>query len=297
MSATRRGFLVAGVLGGAALVLRIPLFRRDGKTVGSGRFAPDQWLRVGADGRVTLVIARSEMGQGVRTSLAMILAEELDADWKTIVIEQASPGPDYAHMSTGGSGSVERGWKTLRQAAAAAREMIVEAAARGWSVPASACRTEAGQVLHPASGRKLPYGELVAAASALPVPKNPRLKDAKEYRLVGTPVRRVDGPAIVTGRAVYGIDTRVPGMVYAAVAVCPVRGGKLVRFDAAKAKAVPGVREVVEIDGGVAVLAEHTHAAFAGRDALAAVFDAGPHAEVDSADLWGRLDEIGRAHV
>jgi len=290
MSATRRHFLVAGALGGAALVLRIPLFGEGGKASGTGRFAPNQWLRVDADGRVTAVIARSEMGQGVRTSLAMILAEELDADWKTVAIEQASPGPDYAHMSTGGSGSVEGAWKTLRQAGAAAREMLVEAAARQWGVPASACRTEAGQVLHPASGRTLGYGALAGAASALPVPVQPRLKEAKDYRLVGTPVRRVDGPAIVTGRAAYGIDTRVPGMLFAAVAVCPVRGGKVVRFDAAKAKQVAGVRDVVEFEGGVAVLAEDTHAAFAGRDALGAVFDGGANASIDSAQLWSRLD-------
>jgi isoquinoline 1-oxidoreductase beta subunit len=291
MSATRRRFLKSvGVAGGAALVLRIPLFGRGAAASGSGRFAPNQWLRVGTDGRVTAVVARSEMGQGVRTSLAMILAEELDADWKAIAIEQASPGPDYGHMSTGGSGSVEGGWKTLRAAGAAAREMLVEAAARQWAVAASECRTESGQVLHPPSGRRLAYGALAAAASALPVPGQPRLKDPKDFRLVGTRVRRIDGPAIVAGRAEYGIDTRVPGMLYAAVARCPVRGGRVVRFDAAKAKKLAGVRDVVEIDGAVAVLAEDTFAAFAGRDALAAVFDDGDNGGIDSAELWRRID-------
>jgi isoquinoline 1-oxidoreductase beta subunit len=289
MTPTRRGFLKAGALGGAALVLRIPLFAESG-TPAAARFAPNQWLRVGADGRATLVIARSEMGQGVRTALAMVLAEELDADWQTITLEQASPGPDYPRMSTGGSGSVEGSWKALRQAGAAAREMLVEAAARRWGVAASACRTEAGQVIDAASGRKLGYGELVAAASALPVPKEPRLKDPKDFRLVGTRVRRIDGPAIVTGRAIYGIDTRVPGMLFAAVAVCPVRGGRVVRFDAASAKRVPGVREVVEFDGGVAVLAENTYAAFEGRDALAAAFDDGAAGGIDTAELWRRID-------
>jgi len=290
MTATRRLFLKTGAIGGAALVLRIPVLGQSGRPAGAVRFAPNQWLRVGPDGRVTAVIARSEMGQGVRTSLAMIVAEELDADWKTIAIEQASPSPDYARMSTGGSGSVEGGWKALRAAGAAAREMLVEAAARQWGVAASACRTDSGWVSHPPSGRTLGYGELAGAASALPVPKEPRLKDPKDFRLVGTRVRRVDGPAIVAGRAVYGLDTRLPGMLYAAVARCPVKGGKVVRFDAAGAKSVAGVRDVVEIEGAVAVLADDTFAAFAGRDALAAVFDDGGNGVVDTAELWRRID-------
>jgi isoquinoline 1-oxidoreductase beta subunit len=290
MTATRRAFLVTGAVGGAALVLRIPHSRQGGAPEGASRFAPNQWLRIGADGRVTAVIARSEMGQGVRTALAMILAEELDADWKTLAIEQASPGPDYGHMSTGGSGSVEGGWKGLRAAGAAAREMLVAAAAKRWGVDAAACRTEAGQVLHPQTGRKLGYGELAGAADALPVPKEPRLKDPKDYRLIGTRVRRVDGPAIVSGKASYGLDTRVPGMLFAAVARSPVPGGRVARFDAERAKKIAGVRDVVPIDGAVAVLAEDTFAAFAGRDALGAVFDDGPIGGIDTAELWRRLD-------
>jgi isoquinoline 1-oxidoreductase subunit beta len=288
MSATRRQFLRTGALGGAVLVLRVPIFGEEAAE--GGRFAPNQWLRVGPDGRVTVVIARSEMGQGTRTALAMIVAEELDADWKTVGVEQASPGPDYPRMSTGGSGSIEGSWTTLRQAGAAAREMLVEAAARRWRVAASTCRTETGRVLHSGTGRSIPYGSLAAAASTLPVPKEPRLKDPTSFRIVGTRVRRVDGPAIVTGRAAYGIDTRVPGMLYAAVARSPVPGGRLVRFDAAKARAVPGVSDVVEIDGGVAVLAEDTFAALSGRDALAPVFDEGANAGLDTAELWRRLD-------
>lgn len=292
MKATRRHFLKTGAVGGAALVLRIPLFGQSAAPAGAGgaRLAPNQWLRVGADGRVTAVIARSEMGQGVRTSLAMILAEELDADWKTLLIEQASPGPDYGHMSTGGSGSIEGGWKNLRAAGAAARQMLVEAAAKRWGVEASTCRTEAGQVLHPPSNRRLGYGELAGAAAALPVPRQPRLKDPKDYRLVGTRVRRIDGPAIVAGSAAYGIDTRVPGMLFAAVARSPVKGGRVTHFDAAKAKKVAGVRDVVEIDGAVAVLADDTYAAFKGRDALAAVFESGANGAVDTAQLWRRID-------
>ena len=285
MRGTRRDFLRVGALGGAALVVRWPA---DG--VEGAPFAPGPWIRVAPDGRVTAVVARSEMGQGVRTALAMILADELDADWKSVTVLQASPGPEYPRMSTGGSGSVQGSWKTLRQAAAAAREMLVEAAARRWSVPASGCRTESGRVVHPASSRSLSYGDLVAAASALPVPRDPRLKGPSELRLVGTRVPRIDGPAIVTGGAGYGIDTRVPGMLFAAVARCPIPGGRVARFDAGRARAVAGVRHVLEIDGGIAVLADDTAAAFAGRDALGAVFDPGAGAAIDTAELWRRLD-------
>lgn len=292
MSATRRGFLKAGAVGGAALLLRVPLFGEAvRKAAASDRFAPNPWLRVGGDGRVTIVVARSEMGQGVRTSLAMIVAEELDADWKSVSVEQASPGPDYPRMSTGGSGSVEGSWKGLRQAGAAARQMLVEAAAGLWAVPVSECVTEAGRVRHPASGREIGYGALAGAASRLSVPKEPRLRDAKDFRLVGTPVARLDGPVIVAGRATYGTDVRLPGMLFAAVARCPVPGGRVVRFDAAAAKKVPGVRAVVEIPGGAAVLAQDTFAAFAGRDALAAAEEAGPNGKLDTAELWRRLDE------
>ncbi len=289
MSATRRQFLRDASLGAAALALPIPLFGQ-GARPGAAGFAPSQWLRIGADGRTVLVVAHSEMGQGVRTSLAMILAEELEADWKTVVIEQASPGPLFTDTGTGGSDSVTASWKPLRQAGAAAREMLVEAAAKQWGVPASSCRAETGAVLHAASGRKAAYGELVAAAAALPVPKEPRLKDAKDYRLVGTRVPRIDGPAIVSGRAVYGLDTRVPGMLFAAVAVSPVRGGKLARHDAAKARAVAGVKDVVTLGSGLAVLAENSYAALSGRDALGAVWDEGENGRLTTEELWKRID-------
>ena len=289
MSATRRQFLRDASLGAAALALPIPLFAQ-GAPPGAAGFAPSQWLRIGADGRTVLVVAHSEMGQGVRTSLAMILAEELEADWKAVVIEQASPGPLFTDTGTGGSDSVTASWKPLRQAGAAAREMLVEAAAKQWGVPSSSCRAEMGAVLHAASGRRAAYGELVVAAAALPVPKEPRLKEARDYRLIGTRVARIDGPAIVSGRAVYGLDTRVPGMLFAAVAVSPVRGAKLTRHDAAKARAVAGVKDVVTIAGGVAVLAENSYAAVSGRDALAPVWDEGENGTLTTEELWKRID-------
>jgi isoquinoline 1-oxidoreductase beta subunit len=291
MSTSRREFLKAGAAGGAALVLGIPLAGCGRRSAAAARFAPNQWLRIGADGRTTLVVARSEMGQGVRTSMAMILAEELEADWTTISIEQASPGPDYEDMNTGGSASVLESWQPLRKAGAAAREMLVEAAARTWKVDRGACRARAGFVVKEAGGQRLSYGELVALAATLPVPKDPALKDPKDFRIVGTPVRRIDGPAIVSGGARYGLDTRVPAMLFGAVARCPVRGGRLVRFDAGKTRKVPGVRGVFEVSTGVAVVAEDSWAALSGRDALAVEWDEGPNAGLTTAELWRRLDE------
>jgi isoquinoline 1-oxidoreductase beta subunit len=291
MSASRRDFLRTGAWGGAALFLRVPILASPERAGAAERFAPSQWLQIDSTGRVTAVVARSEMGQGVRTSLAMILADELDADWKTVVIEQASPGPGFDDMSTGGSDSVESSWRPLRQAGAAARAVLIEAAAHRWGVPASECRAQTGSVLHPESGRTAAYGRLVAAAAKLPVPKDPRLKDRKDFALVGSRVPRVDGPAIVTGRAIYGLDTRVPGMLFASVARCPVPGGKLVRFDAVRAKAVPGVHGVVAIENGVAVLGRDSHAALKGRDALEIEWNEGENAGLTTAELSRRLDE------
>lgn len=287
MSATRRRFLQTGAVGGAALLIEVPLF---GKSA-AGKFAPNPWLSIAPDGQVTLVVGHSEMGQGVRTSLAMILAEELEADWAGVRITQASPGPGYDSLSTGGSDSVEDSWKPLRTAGAAAREMLIAAAAQTWKVPEAECAARDGAVSHAATGRRLTYGKLAPLAAKLPVPKAPRLKDRKDFRLVGTSVPRIDGPAIVSGRAVYGLDVRIPGMRYAAVARCPVPGGKLVRFDRAKAMAVPGVEKVVEVSTGVAVVARDSFSAFSGRDALAAAWDEGAHANLTTADLARRLDD------
>jgi len=288
MSTTRRQLLKMSAAGAAALGLRVPILSADEKN--DPAFAPNGWVRVGRDGKVTLVVGRSEMGQGVRTSLAMILADELGADWSAVALEQASPGPGYEHLNTGGSGSVEDGWASLRRAGAAAREMLVAAAAARWKTEPSACRAEKGGVVHAPSGRRLSFGALASAAAALPVPKEPRLKERSELSLVGTPVRRVDGPAIVSGRARYGLDVRVPGMRFAAVARCPVPGGKAVRWDAARARAVPGVRGVHEVSTGIAVVADDTWAAFSGRDALAVEWDRGPNAALTTEDLWARID-------
>ena len=291
MSSTRRQLLKLSAAGGAALALRVPIL--SAATAGaaaSPAFAPNGWVRVGRDGRVTVVVGRSEMGQGVRTSLAMIVADELGAAWSAVAIEQASPGPGYDNLNTGGSGSVEEGWLPLRRAAAGAREMLIAAAAARWKADPSGCRAEEGSVVHAETGRRLSFGALATAAAALPVPKEPRLKERGELELIGTPVRRVDGPAIVSGAARYGLDVRIPGMRFAAVARCPTAGGKALRFDAAKARAVPGVRGVHEVSTGLAVVADDTWAAISGRDALSVEWDRGPLAGLTTAELWSRID-------
>ncbi|MEO8431947.1 MAG: xanthine dehydrogenase family protein molybdopterin-binding subunit [Acidobacteriota bacterium] len=301
MTATRRDVLRLGLIAGASLVVPIrfdalspatPRKKRDLKPAPDPeRFRHRQWISIDASGQVTLVVHKSEMGQGVRTSLPMILAEELEADWRSVVVVQAEPGPDFPDMGTSGSDAVESSWLPLRQAGASARALLIEAAARTWKVPAFDCRAEAGTVRHDASGRVAPYGDLVGAAARLPIPTDAPLKSAAEFRLIGSRVRRLDGPAIVSGAAVYGLDVRVPGMLRAAIARCPVPGGHALSFDASAAKRISGVREVASVPSGVAVVADDTWSAFAGRDALAVVWDEGENASHDSAIYWARLEK------
>jgi isoquinoline 1-oxidoreductase subunit beta len=299
MSATRRQFLRAGVLGGAALALRVPVLLPEEARAGAGpAFAPNKWISIDGSGAVTLVASRAEMGQGVRTALAMILAEELEADWKTVTVITPSPGERYPGMRTGGSGSVSGYWMPLRKAGAAAREMLVAAAAEGWGVPAAECRAQAGAVVHGKSGRSLGYGALATkvAAAGRPVPKEPVLKPDSEFRLLGSRVPRVDGPAIVTGRAVYGLDARPldGAALVAVVARCPVPGGRVRSFDGSRASAVPGVRRVLAISTGVAVVADDTWSALRGRDALRIDWDEGENRGGSTEAYWARLREASK---
>jgi isoquinoline 1-oxidoreductase beta subunit len=297
MTLTRRAFLRNS--GSAALGLTVA-FRfalgAFGAEASTPEFAPNAFIRIGSDNVVRLWAIRSEMGQGVRTLLPMVLADELEADWEKVVIEQAQMGARFKgiRLRTSGSGSAAGTWQPLRKAAATAREMLISAAADQWQVETSTCRAENSTVVHVPSGRKLTYGQLAVAASKIPVPSNPPLKDVKDLRLVGKPAKRRDAKAIVNGSAVYGLDVKLPGMLHAVVARCPYLGGKLVSCDPAPALKISGVKNVIPIrsgfSGGIAVVAVNTWAALKGRDALQPVWDEGPNANFDSDTFMRELE-------
>ncbi len=288
---SRRDFLKVTGAAGAGLVLGLHLEAkvRPGQAA-EATFKPNAYLAIRPDGRAVLTVPKSEMGQGIRTALPLVLAEELDLDWTRVELVQAMPGPDFKRLGTGGSTSVSTTWNTLRSAAAAAREMLVAAAAKQWNVSASQCRTEKG-VVHGPGKLAAGYGELASLAATLPVPKQPTLKRPSEYRLLGRPTLRVDGPKIVTGKAIFGLDIRRPGQRYATVLRCGVVGGQPKRWDADKAKTIRGVKAVVQVPTGLAVVADSTWAALKGRDALAATvsWDEGPHHAFNSKDLETRI--------
>lgn len=284
---SRREFLKVTGAAGTGLVLGMYLDAkpRPGEAA-KGAFHPNAFLAIRPDGTAQITMPKVEMGQGVRTALPLALAEELDLDWSRVEVVNANPGPDFKGMQTGGSTSVSGTWDALRKAGAAAREMLKAAAAAQWNVDADQCRTEKGFVLGP-GGKKLGYGALTEAAAKLPVPKDVPLKKPADYRLLGKRTPRFDGPAIVTGKAIFGLDVRRPGQRFAAVLRCPVPGGKPRTWDEAKAKAVRGVKAVVQVPTGIAVIAESTWAAFKGREALAATatWDEGAARDFSSAGL------------
>jgi isoquinoline 1-oxidoreductase subunit beta len=246
---------------------------------------PNAFLRIGADGAVTVLIAHSEMGQGIWTTMAMLIAEELGCDWSKVRVEHAPAAPVYAHtmfgmQMTGGSSSTWSEFDRYRQVGAAAREMLIQAAAAEWKVPPARCKVENGYVV--AGKRRLSFGELADAAQKLTPPAKVKLKSAGDWKIIGKPTKRLDSPEKVSGRATFGLDIRLPGMLTALVARSPVFGGKLKSFRADKARAVPGVKKVVRIPTGVAVIAEHFWAAKLGRDALAVDWDPGPGGDLDT---------------
>lgn len=286
---TRREFLQVMAVSSGALVfgIRLEALAEESATT---PFRPNAWLRIEPDGWVVVQVGKSEMGQGVRTALPMMLADELDADLDRIRVEQASPGPDFTRLGTGGSGSCEGSWMPLRHAGAAARAMLAGAAAARWGVAPDACRTESGAVVH--GEKRLAYSALLTDAAKQPLPEKPQLKKRDAFRVVGTSRKRIDGSDIVTGKARFGLDVRVPGMLYAAVSRPPAFGSKLASFDAKKARAIPRVREVVEIPTGVAVVAENTWAALRGREALEIEWTPSKDGEFDSASHMKVLEEI-----
>jgi isoquinoline 1-oxidoreductase beta subunit len=290
----RRAFLqTAGGLGaGLVIGFRIPARGEQEPSP----FAPNAWLRIAPDDSVLVIVDRSEMGQGVVTSLPMLLAEELEADWSKVKIEfapadKAYINPLFGLQGTGGSSSVRAAWTPLRKAGAAAREVLIAAAAQRWAVKTTECRAENGAVVHTKTKRRLRYGQLAARAATLPVPTDVPLKDPKDWRIAGKPTKRLDAAVKTNGRAKFGIDTWVPGLRIAVVARSPVFGGKVKSFDATAAKAVEGVRNVVQISSGVAVVATGYWPAKLGRDALKVEWDEGSVASVSSAGISAMFAE------
>lgn len=277
---TSRRRFVLGTGAGLVLGFALPGTAAASNATPAARFAPNAWLRIFADGTVTVVCGSAEMGQGVHTAIPMMVAEELDADWKTVRVEQAPVdqaynNPAFGMQATGGSTTVRGHWQVVREAGAAARAMLVAAAAQQWQVASAQCRTAEGQVIHPDGRQRLSYGALAEAAGKLTPPKTVTLKDPKDFRIMGQPLKRLDTAAKVDGSAKYGIDAQVPGMLVAVMARAPQPGAKAVRVDDTQAKAVKGVKSVITLPSGVAVLASGYWAAKKGRDALQVEWDLG----------------------
>ena len=284
----RRSFLKTGAAAAGGLVLGFYLPENHSLEAQNALGKLNAYVQIGTDDMITLYIHKAEMGQGTVTSLSMLLAEELECDWKKIRTEFPGVDPVAFGPMQGvfGSMSVRTSWEPLRKAGATAAEMLVQAAAQKWNVPKSQCRAENNSIVNINTKEPLSYGSLAEAASKLPVPQyEVALKDPSQFKLVGKSQKRMDTPAKVSGKTIFGIDMKVPGMLYATLLRCPVFGGKVKSFDAAKTKAVPGVKQVVQISNGIAVLAENTWAAMEGRKALAVEWDEGPRATTTSASI------------
>ena len=303
MSMNRRTFLKVSAAAGGGLVIGAfaPAWAGGSASVSAaGVFEPNIWVRIDADDSVRIMLTQLEMGQGVMTAMPMLVAEELDVDWKKVRTEWVPADRRYGNPGMGGtqitagSNSVRGYWKPLREAGAAARAMLVTAAARTWGVAEDGCSTGNGEVVHKASNRRLRYGALVEQAAALPVPQRVTLKSPKDFRLLGKSTPRFDVPEKVNGSAVFGIDVKRPDMLIARVARCPVFGGKVASFNADKAKAVPGVRQVVPISAGIAVVADHFFAATRGVEALEITWNEGPLAMLTSAEISRQMADKAR---
>jgi isoquinoline 1-oxidoreductase subunit beta len=296
---SRRSLLQAGAAAGGGLMLSLTLPFADGEAEAAGvnAFAPNAFVRIDSDGQILLTMPYVEMGQGTYTSISMLIAEELEVDLQQIRVEHAPPNEKlYANpligvQATGNSNAIRGAWQPLRQAGAVARTMLIAAAAKRWNVDAASCRAESGEVLHAATGRRIGYGELASDAAGLPASEKVALKRPEDFKLIGTPAKRVDAPAKVNGTAVYGIDARPPGVKIATLAQSPVFGGRVKSVDDRAAKAVKGVRQVVRLDDAIAVIADHMGAAKKGLAALVIEWDDGPHATLNTADIASELEQ------
>jgi isoquinoline 1-oxidoreductase beta subunit len=298
---SRRSFLRAGAAAGGGLMLNLHLPFANGEAEAAAEgdgFAPNAFIRIADDGQIVLTMPYVEMGQGIYTAIPMLIAEELEVDLKQVRLEHAPPDEKlYGNPSlggvqaTGGSTTIRASWKPLRQAGAIARTMLVSTAAKRWNVDPASCRAQSGEVLHAPTGRRVKYGELAADAAHMPVPESVALKPPEEFRLIGTPAKRLDTPAKVNGTAVYGIDVRPPGVKIATLAQSPVFDGRVKSVDDAAALAVKGVRQIVRLDDAVAVVADHMGAAKKGLAALVIEWDDGPHAKLNTQDIVGELEK------
>ena len=300
VNVSRRAFLRTSATAVSGLVISFVV-------PGAGRFVfaqpapggklppPNAFLRVGNDDSITVLLAHSEMGQGIWTTLPMLIAEELDADWSRIAVQHAPAAPVYAHpvfgmQMTGGSSSTWSEFDRYRQAGAVARDLLVQAAAKRFRVKRADCRTENGQVI--CGNKRARYGELADAAAKLPAPKSVKLKDPKDWKIIGKATKRLDTPEKITGRAQFGMDVQFPGLLTAVVARSPVFGGTVKSFDGTATRTVPGVRNVVQVPSGVAVVADHFWAAKCGRDALKVEWDLGANAGLDTAALRAEFSRL-----
>jgi len=289
----RRAFVVSAAAfgGGLALGMDIPF----GPTVvraADGSPEVTAWVVIKPDDGVVIRIARSEMGQGSMTGLAQLVAEELECDWSKVSTEFPTPGQNLARnlvwgrQFTAGSRAIRESHEYVRKAGATARTMLIQAAANEWKVPATECSASNSVITHRPSGRTTTYGKVAEAAAKIEPPKEVALKDPKDWKIAGKPLKRLDTPPKVTGEQVYGIDLKLPGMLCAAIKDCPVFGGKLTSFDAAKVQGMPGVKHVVKVgDSAVAVVADRWWQAKTALDALPATWDEGPNAKVSSASI------------
>jgi isoquinoline 1-oxidoreductase subunit beta len=292
---SRRAFLKAGAAMGGGLLLGFHMPTVQAAPAEAAAFAPNAFIRIDRRGRITLIMPQAEMGQGVYTAIAMILAEELDVPLDRVTLQAAPPsdalyGNPFFHIQvTGNSNSIRAFWMPLRRAGAGARAVLVKAAAQAWKVDPASCRTDNGQVLHEASRRQLAYAALVDHAARIAPPQDPPLKPVTEFKLIGKPLKRLDTPDKVNGRTVYGIDAMLPGLKFATLAICPVFGGKVAHVDDSRAKNIAGVRQIVVLDDLVAVVGDHMWAALKGLEALDITWDEGTNADVSSDVIWSQI--------
>jgi len=298
---SRRAMLQVSAAAGGGLLLGFMLPGFGSVDAAETAFTPNAFIQIDRQGLVTLTLPQVEMGQGIYTAQSVLLAEELEVDLSQVRLAHAPAddklygNPAIGFQVTGGSTSIRGFWEPMRQAGAAARHLLIAAAAAQWQVEAASCQAKAGEVSHAASGRKLGYGALVDAAAKLTAPDKVDLKDPKDFTLIGTSPKRLDTPDKVNGKAKFGIDARPPNMKVATVAACPVFGGKLASVDDSKAKAVKGVRQIVKLDDAVAVVADHMGAAKKGLEALDIKWDEGANAKFSSADLFAAMAQAADA--